>query len=149
MDGLSTGASVIAVISLAAQLSAGTHTIIKFLETISDAPAEVHRLESLLDQIYAIAKYIRNTLEYQHRIHGDKHILAEDIHASLLNYQKKVQRIKRIMDEFKGNKRSRTVVSRKWASFKLAWKKEDVLELERQLGQAIQILDTSLTAHSL
>jgi hypothetical protein len=149
MDGLSAGASVIAVVSLAAQLGAGTHTLIKFLETVSDAPAEVHRLESLLDQIYAIATCVRNALEYQHKLHGDKHILAEDIHASLLNCQKKVQRIEWIVDEFKGNETSRTVVSRRWASFKLAWKKEDIPELERQLGQAIQILDISLTAHSL
>jgi hypothetical protein len=41
------------------------------------------------------------------------------------------------------------VISRKWASFKLALKKGDILELERRLGQAIQILDISLTTHSL
>jgi hypothetical protein len=43
----------------------------------------------------------------------------------------------------------RSAASRKWASLKLALKKEDVLELERQLGLAIQILDISLTTHSL
>lgn len=34
MDGLSAGASVIAVVSLAAQIGAGAHTLIKFLETV-------------------------------------------------------------------------------------------------------------------
>lgn len=149
MDGLSAGASVIAVVSLAAQIGAGAHTLIKFLETVSDAPAEVHRLESLLGQIYAMATCVRNALEYQRRLHGDKLVLADDIHVCLLNCQKKVQRIERIVEQFKETERGRTVVSRKWAWFKLALKKEDVLEIERQLGQAIQILNISLTTHSL
>ncbi|KAJ5465051.1 uncharacterized protein N7458_000737 [Penicillium daleae] len=149
MDGLGAGASVMAVISLAAQLGAGACTLIKFLETVSDAPAEIQRLESLLDQIYAIASCVRNALEYQRSLYGDKHILADDIHTSLLNCQKKVRRIECIVDRFKETENGRSVVSRKWASFKSAWKKEDVLELERQLGQAIQILDISLTTHSL
>jgi hypothetical protein len=101
MDGLSTGASVIAVVSLAAQLGAGAHTLIKFLETVSDAPAEIQRLENLLDQIYAIATCVRNALEHQRRLHGNEHILADDIHTSLLNCHKKVQRIERLVDRFK------------------------------------------------
>ena len=149
MDGLSAGASVIAVISLAAQLGAGAHTVIKFLNTVSDAPTEVQRLQSLLDQIYAIATCLRNALEYQRKLHGDKRILADDIHISLLNCQKKVQGIEHIVDRFKETEKGRSVASRKWASLKLTLKKEDVLGLERQLGLAIQILDISLTTHSL
>ncbi|GLI78870.1 hypothetical protein PoHVEF18_007192 [Penicillium ochrochloron] len=148
MDGLNAGASVIAVISLAAQLGAGAHTLIKFLNTVSDAPAEIQRLESVLDQIYAIATCVRNALEYQRKLHGDKHILADDIQISLLNCQKKVQGIEHIVDRFKETEKGRSVASRKWTSLKLALK-EDVLELERQLGLAIQILDISLTTHSL
>jgi hypothetical protein len=147
MDRLSAGASVIDVISLAAQLGAGTHTLIKFLNTVSDAPAEIQRLQSPLDQIYAIATCVRNALEYQRKLEGDKHILADDIHISLLNCQKKVQSIENIVNRFKESENGRTVISRKWASFKLAL--EDVLGLERQLGLAIQILDISLTTHSL
>ena len=75
--------------------------------------------------------------------------MADDIHTSLLNCWKKVQRIEGVVDRFKESENGRSVVSRKWASFKLAFKKEDVLELERQLGQAIQILDISLATHSL
>jgi hypothetical protein len=101
MDGLSAGASVIAVISLAAQLGTGAHTLIKFLNTVSDAPAEIQRLESLLHQIYAIATCVRNTLEYQRKLHGEKHILADDIQISLLNCQKKVRGIEHIVDRFK------------------------------------------------
>ncbi|KAJ5891628.1 uncharacterized protein N7473_007856 [Penicillium subrubescens] len=97
MDGLSAGASVIAVISLAAQLGAGAHTLIKFLNTVSDAPAEIQRLESLLDQIYAIATCVRNALEYQRKLHGEEHILADDVHISLLNCRKKVQGIEHIL----------------------------------------------------
>lgn len=149
MDGLSAGASVLAVISLAAQVGAGAHTLIKFLQTVSDAPTEVQRLEGLPDQIYAIATCVRNALEHQRKLHGDKHILADDIHASLLNCQKKVQRIERVVDRFKETENGRNVVSRRWASFKLALKKENVLELERQLGQAVQILDVAITTHSL
>lgn len=51
MDRLSAGASVIGVIPLSIQLGTGTQALIKFLETVSDAPAEVHRFESLFDQI--------------------------------------------------------------------------------------------------
>ena len=101
MDGLSAGASVIAVISLTAQVGAGAHTLVKFIQTFSDAPTEIQRLESLLDQIYAIAACVRNALEHQSKLHGDKHILADDIHTSLLNCQKKVQRIEKVVDRFK------------------------------------------------
>jgi hypothetical protein len=149
MEGLSAGASVLAVISLAAQLGAGAHTLIKFLQTVSDAPTEIQRLESLLDQIYAIATCVRTALECQRKLHGDKRIPADDIHASLLNCQKQIQKIERIVDRFKETENGRSVVSRKWASFELALKNKDVLKLERQLGQAIQLLDIAITTHSL
>lgn len=85
MDELSTGASVIAVISLAAQLGAGAHTVTTFFSTVSDATAAIQRLESLLDQIYAITTCVRNALDYQRKLHGEEHILADDSHISLLN----------------------------------------------------------------
>lgn len=66
-------------------------------------------------------------------------------YTSLLNCQKKVQRIERVVYRFKESEQGRTVVS----PFKVALKKEGVLEFERQLGQAIQILDISLPTHSL
>lgn len=149
MEGLGAGASVLAVISLAAQLGAGAHTLIKFLQTVSDAPTEIHRLESLLDQIYAMATCVRIALENQRKLHGDKHILADNIQTSLLNCQKKVQRIERIVDRFKATENGRSVVSRKWASFKLALKKGDVLELERQLDQANHILSIAISTLAL
>ncbi|CEJ55528.1 hypothetical protein PMG11_01780 [Penicillium brasilianum] len=149
MEVLGAGASVLAVISLAAQLGAGAHTLIKFLQTVSDAPTEIQRLESLLDQIYAIATGVPKALECERKLHGDKHILADNIHTSLLNCHKKVQGIERIVDRFKETENGRSVVSRKWASFKMAIKKEEVLELERQLGQAVLTLNVALTTHSL
>jgi hypothetical protein len=137
------------VISLAAQLGAGAHTLIKFLNTVSDAPAEIQRLESLLDQNTRSQHVSGMALNTSASSTPMIMVLADDIQTSLRRCQKKVQGIKHIVDRFKGTENGRRVVSRKWASFKLALKEEDVLGLERQLGLAIQILDISLTTHSL
>lgn len=100
---------MIAVISLAA------HTLIKFLNTVSDAPAEIQRLGSLLDQIYAIATCVHNALEFQRKLHGDEHILADDIQTSLLHSQQQFQRIEHLVDQFRATEKGRSVASRKWA----------------------------------
>lgn len=149
MDGLSAGASVLAVLSLAARLAMGTHTLIKFFETVAGILSEKHRLECLLQQIYAIATCAWNALECQRRLHGDGYTLGHGIHTALLNCQKKVHSIEQLVERFKKAELGRRVVSRKWASIKLAFDREGVIELERQLGQALQILNISLTTHSL
>ncbi|KAJ5248964.1 hypothetical protein N7468_000415 [Penicillium chermesinum] len=147
MDGLSGAASVIAVISLAVQLGSGAHTLYQFLETISDAPAELHRLQSTLSQIKAIAFGIQNALEYQRRIHGDGVPVAGDILNSLVSCEERVQQITDIVNKADGTHRGLTGVSRKWARFKVALKKERVQELEQQLGNSLQVLNVLMTTN--
>lgn len=89
MDGLSAAASVIGVVSLAVQLAGGAHTLLKFFNTISDAPAEINRLQDLLTQIHAMMIGIQNAFQCQRQLHGDGAPVASDIHKALFICQKK------------------------------------------------------------
>ncbi|KAJ5889904.1 hypothetical protein N7504_010714 [Penicillium tannophilum] len=122
MDGLSAAASVIGVVSLAVQLADGAHTLLKFLKNISDAPAEIYRLQDLLTQIDAMMISIQNAFQYQRQLHGDGAPVASDTtgHSS------------------SARKKSSLFARYSWAHFKLALKKEDIVDLEQQLGHTLQ-----------
>lgn len=146
MDGLSATASVIGVVSLAVQLAGGAHALLKFLETISDAPAEINRLQDLLTQIHAMVNSIQNAFQCQRQLHGDGAPVASDIYKALLICQKKIQPLCKILDKAENSQRGRNaIIFRKWAHFKLALKKEDISDLEQQLGHTLQVLHISLT----
>jgi hypothetical protein len=147
-DGLSAAASVLAVISLAMQLGGAARDLVSFLDTISDAPKEVTRLRDLLNLIYASSAGIRNALEHQQRLQADPHQLipgAENVRDALLDCQSKLRLISELLDKVGDARRGQALIRRSWPRFRLAMKKEDVLEFERQLGLSLQILNISLT----
>ncbi|KAH8884385.1 hypothetical protein GQ53DRAFT_880155 [Thozetella sp. PMI_491] len=149
MDGLSAAASVAGVISLAMQLGQAARSLIAFLDTIADAPKEIARLKDLLLQIAAICSGVRSALEYQSRLHSYAVPGADDIYDALLVCQRKLVAIQEVLDQVEDVRAGRTLVTRNWAKFKLAVKKDGLLELERQLSQALAVLNVLLTTNLL
>lgn len=89
---------------------------------------------------------IQNAFQYQRQLHGDGAPVASDIHKALLICQKKVQSFCKILGKAENSQHSRNaIIFRKWAHFKLALKKEDIVDLEQQLGHTLQVLHISLT----
>jgi len=147
MDGLSAGASVIAVISLVVQLGGAAHDLVKFLETMSDAPSEIKRLRDLLGMVFAVSTGVRNVLEGQRRLHGDCVPIEEAIHTALLDCQRTILQIQDLVNKVDTGKAGsgRHMVSRSWARLRMTLKKDEVAELETKLGQALQMLNLTLT----
>ncbi len=138
MDGLSAGASIIAVLSLAMQLGGSAQTLVKFLETIADAPEDIKRLRDLINDVFAIATGVRNLLEGQRRLHGDCLPVEDTIHTTLLRCQEQLNRIRKLLNKVEDVDAGRTLLSRSWARFRFALKKDDVAELEGHLGRALE-----------
>jgi hypothetical protein len=147
MDGLSAATGIAGVISLAIQLGQTAITLVKFFDTISDAPNEVIRLRDLLRLIYATSSGVRNALECQRRLHGGTVAGAEDICDALTVCQRKLALIQDLLDKTENVQCGRTLVSRSWAKFRLAGKKDTISEFERQLGQGLDVLNVLLTAN--
>jgi hypothetical protein len=147
MDGISAGASIIGVISLAMQLSSAAWTVARLLDTITDAPSEVVRLKDLLDLVHVTSIGVRNALQCQRRLHGDTIPGTEHIRNALAVCQRKLALIQSVLNRVENVERGRTLVSRSWARFRLAVKKDEIAVLERQLGQALDVLNVLLTTN--
>ncbi len=147
MDGLSAAASVAGVLSLAIQLAQSASSLIDFLNTFTDAPNEVIRLRDLLRLIHAASVGVRNAVEYQRNLHGDVVPSAANIFEALTVCQDRVVAIRGRLDRIENVEHGRTLVSRSWARFRLAVKKDYILELERQLSQALSVLNVLLTTN--
>ncbi|KAF6812746.1 hypothetical protein CPLU01_14820 [Colletotrichum plurivorum] len=146
MDGLSVAASVVGLVSLAMQLSQTTRKLIAFLDTIHDAPSEVVRLNGLLKMIFAMTANIINALENQGwgrsgYVPGREHIY--EILVVCLQRLSPIQEALNKTESFSLG--SGGIASRSWVKVKLAMKKEEILEMERQLEQALMVLNVSLT----
>ncbi|KAF6822617.1 hypothetical protein CMUS01_11010 [Colletotrichum musicola] len=124
MDGLSVAASVVGLVSLAMQLSQTTRKLVAFLDTIHDEPTEIN----------------------QGRGRGGYVPGREHIYEMLVVC---LQRLSPIQDALNKTESfslgSGSIVSRSWVKVKLAMKREEILEMERQLEQALTVLNVSLT----
>lgn len=147
MDGLSAGAGVIGVISLAMQLSEAAYAVVRFLNTITDAPREVMRLKELINLLYVTSVGVKSALEFQQQLHGDNIQGSENIHDALTVCQQRLGLVQDILDKTESIERGQTLVSRNWARFRLAARKDDIGKLERQLGQGLDVLNVLLTTN--
>lgn len=112
-------------------------------------PKEVKRLSDLLSQVHALAAGVRNALEGQRRLYGDSIPVEDTICESLKSCQRKLSRIKEVLNKVDDVGSGRTLISRSWARLKLSLKKEDIAEFDRQLDQAIQRLNVALTVNMM
>lgn len=146
MDPLSGIASIFSVISLAFQLGQTALGIKRLIETISNAPFEVIRLRDVIFHLHIIADGVTTLLDRQQTLHNEDSPISCDLHHALKTCQNKLELIENVLrraDEFKKGR----IVSRYWANLRLACKKGQIEELERQLEQAILILNVVITTN--
>lgn len=143
MDGVS---GVFAVVSLAIQLVDSVQEVRSFLKDIRNAPNELVRLDETLDQLHSNLKYVRNLLEQQFitsRLPGTPTFILH----GLQECEKRLEPIKRLVDDAKVSSNQQRRVYRAWALTKLAFKKEDLQQLERQLCDAKSDLHLAVTGN--
>jgi len=147
MDALSAGASVFAVVSLVMQLVDGCRWLVNILTAIADAPSELVRLKHLIGLVGTTAAAIKDALEYQCRLHPGAILRVNAVYETLEACLQKVCKMRAVLDSFTRLEYSPSIVSRNWARVKLAMKKDDMAEMEEQLGIALQMLNVSLTTN--
>ena len=149
MDGLSAGAGVLSVISLAIQVGKASQELVHFFNTISDAPDEVTRLKEQTNRIYCISTGLTNALEHQRKLHGDTLPGTESVREALISCLRRLESVQDILKKVDGSRYGRRTVARYWAQFRFAVKKDDVLEFERQLGLDLMSLNVFLTTNNM
>ena len=143
MDGVS---SVAAVVSLAIQLVDSIQEAKKFLRDVQNAPAELVRLVKTVDQLESVLRYVKTLLEQQflaQRLPGTPTFILD----ALQNCAKTLKPLQRVVDEARTSTNQRRRTQRAWASTKFAFKKEEIQELERQLGDAKSDLHLAITGN--
>lgn len=143
MDGVS---GVFAVVSLAIQLVDSVQEARSFLKDIQNAPNELVRLGETLDQLNSVLNYVRNLLEQQFitsRLPGTPTFILH----GLQDCERKLEPLKRLVDDAKVSSNQRRRAHRAWASTKLASKKDDLQRLERQLMNAKSDLHFAVTGN--
>lgn len=137
------------MISLAMQLGQTTRKLITFMDTVKEAPSEVSRLNDLLKLIFAMAAGVFNALEHQRSRRGDIFPGHDHLRDVLVVCLERVSFIHDLVDKIETPKSGGNFASKGWAKFTLAMKKDEILELERQLGQALSVLNIMLTTSLL
>ncbi|KAJ2990096.1 hypothetical protein NUW58_g3127 [Xylaria curta] len=149
MDGLSVAASIASILSSSIRLAQVSQDLVEFLDKIRDAPNEIIRLKDQIRLIFALSSGVRNNLEYQKRLQDRAVVGQEHIYEALMACQKSLYRIQTLLEKAENVHTGRTLVSRSWAKFKLAVKKEHITELETQLIRDVNILNCLLTTSLL
>ena len=146
MDGLSAAASGLAVVSLAIQLVDSVRETRRFLRLVSEAPKELSRLLDLLEQLELILENIGMLMEKQQRYNGDLNSsVSASVHRALKTCESKIKMVEDVVDATKKASSSKNKAVRSFGSFRLACKKRDIEEVERQLQHAVTVLDLTMT----
>lgn len=146
MDGISGVASVVAVVSLALQLAGTAQDIKNFISSIQDAPKELDRLASQLDQFSKVASSIKMVLERQEELgHDVNSFIRQNIFGALQSCNQEMLKMGELVDKARKLENGQTKLSRTWNSIRLAFKKEYIEKLEAKLAQSTLALGISLT----
>ncbi|PMD18547.1 hypothetical protein NA56DRAFT_240309 [Hyaloscypha hepaticicola] len=142
MDGLSAAASGIAVASLAIQLVDSVREIRRFFRTLKDAPEELTRLLDLLEHMELMLDNIGKLVEPE-----------SDISPSMLKAiqtcEKALNKLAALIQKVKRDSSAQSPLKKSLGFFKLACKKEEVEEIERQLDRAVSNLNMVMTTLNL
>lgn len=104
MDGLSSAASGIAVVSLAMQLADGLWKLNKFFDSIQDAPAQIQGIST---ELSLLSQIVRNLVPHE-----------SAYHEVLENVKYKVQNLQDIVAKVEPGLKSDRKSVRRWAAFK-------------------------------
>ncbi|KAI0435711.1 ankyrin [Xylaria telfairii] len=120
MDPLSGVASAFGIVSLALQLAQSAFDFKRFRDAIHNSPAEVDRLKGVLLRLHLVAEAVKTLLEQQETLLGRHSDTSTTLYLAL------------------------NTCLKNWLQLRLACKREQVEDFERQLEQAISFLNSSL-----
>ncbi|KAH8768731.1 hypothetical protein F5882DRAFT_509214 [Hyaloscypha sp. PMI_1271] len=146
MDGLSAAASGIAVVSLAIQLVDSVRQIQRFLRNISEAPKELRRLINLLEQLELILESIGELIDRQQRQSANEDVAVSDtVLRAMKTCENTVKGLAGIVDVARKSAEAKNKATKTLGSLRLSCKKKDIEEFERQLHEAVSLLNLTMT----
>lgn len=146
MDGVSSAASAIAVVSLAIQLADTVQRISKFLKNVQDAPKEVFRLIETLDELQDTFDNVRQLIDQQFvilRLPGSPVFITK----AMENCEKQIQALETLTSVAKRSFEHHRL-RRTWASMRVVAKKQDIEDVQCRLSDAKVDLQFALSSNS-
>ncbi|KAH8743361.1 hypothetical protein F5882DRAFT_446616 [Hyaloscypha sp. PMI_1271] len=147
MDPFSATASGIAVVSLAIQLVDYVRQIQRFLRSVSEAPKELKRLIDLLEQLELILESIGALIDRQQRQSGSSATVSETVLRAMKACENTLERLESIVNAAKKASDAKNKAARSLGSFRLSCKKKDIEDFERQLHDAVSLLNLTMTTN--
>jgi hypothetical protein len=138
MDGLSAAASGMAVVSLAIQLVDSVREIHRFFRTLKGAPEELGRLLDLLEHMELMLDNIGKLVDPDSGI-------SLSVLKAIQTCERALNRLGGLIEKVKRNSSAQNPLKRSLGFFRLACKKEEVEEIERQLDRAVGNLNMVMT----
>lgn len=147
MDGLSSAASAIAVVSLAIKLVQTVQEISKFLKNVQDAPKEVLRLIETLDQLQGTLDNVRQLIDQQFlvfRLPGSPTFITK----AMENCEKQIQALETFASGGRRSLEHQHRLRRTWTSMRIVAKKQDIEDIQCRLKDAKMDLQFALSSNS-
>ena len=138
MDGLSAASSGIAVVSLAIQLVDSVREIRRFFQTLKDAPEELGRLLDLLEHMELMLENIGKLVDPDSDI-------SPSVLKAIQTCEKALNKLSALIQKVKRNSSAQIPLKRSLGFFRLACKKQEVEEIEKQLDRAVGNLNMVMT----
>jgi len=138
MDPLSAGASVLAFLGLAGNLSKGLKLTYDFWSSIEDAPEDIRFIAHDVNQIADLLEYIeQNESGYWHH---------QPTRTAVKNWSEVVQAVTAFVNELEPGFASSNWRVRKWTAMKAASRDEKLKKLQLRLSGTKSSLSLSLKA---
>ena len=147
MDGLSSAASAIALVSLAIQLVDTVQEISKFLKNVQNAPKEVLRLIETLDQLQGTLDNVRHLIDQQFlvlRLPGSPAFITK----AMENCVKQIKALETFASAAKRSLDHQHRLRRTWASMRVVAKQQDIEDIQCRLRDAKMDLQFALSSNS-
>ena len=144
MDGVS---AVFAVVSLGVQLAGTVQATSEFLRSVLNAPDELLRLVDLLGQLQGTLGHVSDLIEQQSSVLTSPGSLRS-IAAALQNCEKSLKKLESLVDQLKRSLDRQHRIQRAWASLRTVLKKEELLELRKQIQESLITLQLSISINS-
>ena len=142
MDGLSAASSGIAVVSLAIQLVDSVREIRRFFRALKDAPEELGRLLDLLEHMELMLDNIGKLVEPDSDI-------SPSVLKAIQTCEKALSKLGALIQKVKRDSSAQSPLKKSLGFFKLACKKEEVEEIERQVDRDVNNLNLVMTYYSV
>jgi DNA repair ATPase RecN len=138
MDGLSAAASGIAVVSLAIQLVDSVREMRRFFRTLKNAPEELGRLLDLLEHMELMLEHIGKLVNCDTEI-------SKSVLKTVQTCENALKKLGALIQKIKRKAWAQSPLKRSLGFFRLACKKEEIEEIEKQLDHAVTNLNMAMT----